>query len=129
MRTDLPPPALSEIITNALRYWESRRIRFNVLLIILAFGRFLFSGTHLPTVSFFKSSPYLFLFLIQANLAYCLCYLPDVFVQLSEFRSLWLRRRFWIYGLVLLYSCIVIFQQAGALILLSHNMQHLPKPF
>ena len=126
MRTDSPSLPLSEIITNALRYWEYKRIWFNIILILLALGCFLFSRSPaLGLGPFFKSFPLLFLFLFKANIAFCLCYLADVFIQLSEFRSLWLRRRFWLYALILINASIISFHQIWAIALINH-MRHEP---
>jgi len=94
--SSLPAPAsppLREIISDALRYWEPRRLVYNaVLAAIVAYSYF----AQLPNSRDFLSfagAVDLFVLAILANVCYCAAYVVDVFVQLSVFRAKWRRGR------------------------------------
>lgn len=105
--SDEPPPefekaGMREILTDALRYWEWRRLFYNLALAAAALVEFV---RHLPAShEALKFDEYLTLALLAvlANVAYCAAYLVDVFVQFSEFREQWRDYRgvFWLLGTV-----------------------------
>ena len=78
---------------DALRYWEPRRLAYNVVLagVVAAHvaagwpaSRLLFERDHVLM---------LFLLAVLANVAYCAAYAVDLFIQFSELRAAWPRRR------------------------------------
>jgi hypothetical protein len=82
-----------EALTQAIRYWEPRRIVYNALLLIEVVIVFV---TNLPASrSHFNVNLALLLFVLAVlvNVAYCACYVVDVVAQLSAFREAWLRFR------------------------------------
>ena len=83
---------LGPILTNAIAYWEPRRVLYNLVLV----------GVTLRNLEFFCGPPLLELFVLAvlANACYCAAYLIDVPVQLSEFRARWLPHRWllWLLG-------------------------------
>jgi hypothetical protein len=82
-----------EALSQAIRYWEPRRILYNALLLIEAVVVFV---VNLPASrSHFDVNLVLLLFVLAvlANVAYCACYVVDVVAQLSAFRLVWLRFR------------------------------------
>ena len=109
--------ALKEVLTDAIRYWEKRRIFYNLVLVVavigvLAFTSFL-SGApihYLPLI------PPLFLLTVLANICYCAAYLADIPVQLSDFREAWRRWRIllWVVG-TLFASVLAVFWTMGFL--------------
>src|SRR5439155_26594123 len=85
----LSPPAsgiasrLAGYVAKALRFWERRRIVYNVILALVVIGNFVFAwpGSRLAlSVNLFLG---LFILSVLANVAYCAAYLPDIFVQFS----------------------------------------------
>jgi hypothetical protein len=82
-----------DYLSNAIRYWEPRRIVYNVLLAAIVIVHFVlnlpFSKTELQVDIFLG----LFLLAVLANVAYCAAYVPDVFAQMSGLRDSWLRYR------------------------------------
>ncbi len=88
-----------ELAADALRYWEPRRVLYNLALIGVVFAHF-FAGWP-------DSRPFLhrdalfgfFILAVLANIAYCAAYPVDLFVQFSAVRQAWGRRR-WILLLV-----------------------------
>ncbi len=106
MNAELPPESrksgLREILTDALRFWEWRRLFYNLVLaaiVLLEFARLLPGSRH---VLQFNSLLMLFVMAVLANAAYCAAYLVELLVQHSEFRDAWRRYRFtvWILGTV-----------------------------
>jgi hypothetical protein len=82
-----------EALSEAIRYWEPRRILYNALLLIEVAVVF---WVNLPeSRSHFSLNIVLLLFVLAvlANVAYCAYYVVDVLAQLSAFRVNWLRLR------------------------------------
>lgn len=90
---------LREAASDAVRFWEPRRILYNLLLAVVVIAYFLRglpSSRSALSLDFFQS---LFLLAVLANVAYCAAYLPDVFVQFTDLRPAWLKYR-WILFLI-----------------------------
>jgi hypothetical protein len=82
-----------EALSQAIRYWEPRRILYNALLLIEVAVVF---AVNLPeSRNHFSVNLGLLLFVLAvlANVAYCACYVVDVLAQLSTFRAAWMRIR------------------------------------
>lgn len=84
---------MSKFISDAIGYWEPRRIAYNgILLAVLLATRFLSPGATTQTSSF-QMLQQLFLLAVLANVAYCAAYPLDLFFQYSDFRETWRRMR------------------------------------
>ncbi len=84
---------LREIISDSLKYWEPRRLVYNgcLGLIVLFYALpALISGVHFDLIGGILG---LFVLAAIANVLYCAAYIPDVFLQMSDFRVLWCRMR------------------------------------
>jgi hypothetical protein len=84
------PSALSqlrELVTDALRYWELRRLFYNALLALVVLGHFTASWPASRAALTSDSVLDLFLLAVVANVAYSVVYVPDVFIQFSGFRD------------------------------------------
>jgi hypothetical protein len=85
--------SVREALTQAIRYWEPRRLLYNALLLLVVAAVFVLglpisrSQLNLNLVLF------LFVMAVLANVAYCACYIVDVATQVSDFRTVWLRFR------------------------------------
>jgi hypothetical protein len=108
---------LREYATDAIRYWEPKRIPYNLSLAAIVI---LYFSLNLPrSEAFLTLNGLLFLFVLTvlANVAYCAAYVVDIFVQGSGFRQLWLSYR-WVlftvglaFAIVLArYFCLMIFE-------------------
>ena len=96
-----------ESLTGAIRYWEPRRMVYNV---VLAAVILIYFGINYPaTKSLVSIDSILFLFLlvVLANVAYCAAYLVDIFVSASSYRDQWQRRRWIIFVIGLLFAGII----------------------
>ena len=82
-----------QALSDALRYWEPRRILYNgALAFVVAIAYFRNFPASRAGLSF-STVEVLFLLAVLANVAYCAAYIVDVGVQLSNQRALWLRAR------------------------------------
>jgi len=88
-----------EWLSNAIRYWEPRRIGYNVILAAIVVIHFVKDLPFSKSVVDVNLTLLLFLLAVLANVAYCAAYIPDVFAQMSGLRETWLRYR-WIVLLV-----------------------------
>ena len=82
-----------EIATDAIRYWEPRRLIYNAVLAVVVIVNFCLqlpdSRKTLQPITFLV----IFVFAMIANLVYCAAYIVDVFAQFSDFRDFWRRFR------------------------------------
>jgi hypothetical protein len=94
-------------LTNALSYWEIRRIIYNAVLAAIVLGYFV---ANLPA-SLQLVTPdaifTLFILAVLANIAYCAAYLVDIVAQMSEFRDLWMRLRWILFLIGLAFASIL----------------------
>jgi hypothetical protein len=106
LRCDHEVP-VSEILTDALRYWELRRILYNIVLslIVIVLLRRNWPGS-LDRVTV-DLAEMLFVLAVLANLAYCAAYVVDVTVQSSAFRSTWRRHRWVLFAFGVLFAGIL----------------------
>jgi len=98
---------LRELITDAIRYWEPRRIAYNVVLASVVSGYFV---SHLPASKAALSMDgvlTLFLLAVLANGCYCAAYIADIFAQYSAFRTTWLEWRWVLFMLGLAIAAIM----------------------
>ncbi|GAC1647021.1 MAG: hypothetical protein NVS4B3_00410 [Gemmatimonadaceae bacterium] len=96
-------------LPNAIRYWELRRIGYNLALLSLVVAWVVLSWPHFRPAFTIASIAKLLVLAMLANLCYCSAYLIDVPMQHSAFRDVWLRRRWvlWLAGtaFAVLFAC------------------------
>jgi hypothetical protein len=94
-------------LTDAIRYWEPRRLVYNLVLIaITALGFVEHWPQSLRSLSFDLAQG-LFLLAVLANVAYCAAYVADIPAQLSGFRDNWLRLRWLLLVVGLIFAAII----------------------
>jgi hypothetical protein len=87
--------AARDALSDAIRYWEPRRILYNTVLLLVVAVTY---WANLPASRAglnADSLQVLFVLAVLANIAYCAAYVGDVVAQISAFRGMWLRVR-WI---------------------------------
>ena len=88
-----------ELASDALRYWEPRRVLYNIVLLLVVavefFVRWPTSKVGLNADTGFVC----FILAVLANVAYCAAYGVDLFVQFAGLRAAWGRTR-WVLLLV-----------------------------
>lgn len=106
-----PRNALSE----AIRYWEPRRILFNLVLAIVTGTVYMANFPHVRREFSVDTAQALVVFAVLANVAYCAAYPVDVLAQLSALRATWLRFR-WVLLLVgVVFASILANRVSGGL--------------
>ena len=86
-------PGFAELAADALRYWEPRRLLYNLALTAVVVAHFVAawpaSKAFLARDTFFG----VFLLAVLANVLDCVAYGVDLFVQFSGLRAAWPRWR------------------------------------
>jgi hypothetical protein len=97
------PPPFREIVADAVRYWEPRRIGYNALLAAIFLGWVLFTWPHFRGAFTLSALAAFTLLALLANLCYCAAYLIDIPLQYSPLRVFWRERRrvLWLLGAIL----------------------------
>ena len=78
---------LTEVITDALRYWEVRRLFYIAWLALIVIGHFIAAWPASRESLTFDHLLGLFVLAVAANIAYSAVYVADVFIQMSGFRE------------------------------------------
>jgi hypothetical protein len=108
-----------DALSNAIRYWEPRRIVYNAALLLVV------------AVTYWAKSPasqvgvnadtllVLFVLAVLANVAYCAAYVVDVVAQISAFREMWLRVRWMLLVVGVLFAGVLAHFFSGGLFIAS----------
>ena len=108
---------LREAVTDAIRYWERRRIAYNAVLTAVVL---IYFGLGYPASRAEISIEGLlgvFLLAVVANVAYCAAYIVDIFVQMSGYRQQWRRYRPVLFAIGALFAGIITHYWAMAFFL------------
>lgn len=94
------PIELRAIFDDALRFWELRRIPYNLVLAAVVALWIAFTWRHFHAAVIGPAIVVLFVMAALANVLYSVAYCLDVFIQFSSFRELWRRYRWavWLAG-------------------------------
>ena len=98
---------IREYFTEAIRFWEPRRIIYNLVLAGIVIGYFVAGYPGSKAVLSLDFALGLFLLAVAANVAYCAAYLPDIFVQASGFRDVWQRARWALFGIGTGFAAVI----------------------
>lgn len=98
---------LRDALTDAIRYWERRRIIYNLVLAAIVLGYFAASSLASANRLTLDLAQGIFLMAVLANVAYCAAYVPDLLAQLSGVRPTWLRFRWVVFAMGLAFAGII----------------------
>jgi hypothetical protein len=106
MDTPLPPgtPAnFPALLGDSLRYWELRRLLYNLILLAVVAMWVATTWPHFRPMIEVHSLLLLAILALLANACYCAAYLVDIPMQFSALNGLWKRRRWtlWLAGTLL----------------------------
>jgi hypothetical protein len=95
-----PREELRAVFTDAIRYWELRRIPYNLVLTAVVIAWIVLSWPHFRPAFTWPDFAALLVLAMFANLCYCAAYVADLPMQYSSFRQLWRRWRWalWLTG-------------------------------
>jgi len=98
---------LHEIIGNAIRYWEPRRLIYNLVLGLIVIGYFIAHWPASKTEINFSSVLALFVLAVLANVCYCAAYIVDLFAQWSDVRPSWFKWRWVLFAVGTSFAAII----------------------
>jgi hypothetical protein len=88
-----PPKTFGARFRDAARYWEPRRIHYNLVLAAVVAAWLVSTWPHFRPAFTLQSLLLLLVLAAMANVCYSAAYLADILLQCSPFRSFWQRRR------------------------------------
>jgi len=94
--------SLRGIMTDAIRYWEARRIPYNLLLTGIVVVWIAWTWPHFRPAATLNSLLAMLVLAVLANLCYCSAYVADLAMQYSHYRNSWVRWRWglWTFGML-----------------------------
>ena len=105
-------PTFREVLSNSIRYWEPRRILYNAVLLAMVVMAFVERWPESRLAVNFESLLALFILAVLENVAYCAAYVPDIALQYSSLRATWLKWRFLLLAIGVLFSAALAFVYA-----------------
>ncbi len=102
-----PVRPLREILGDAIRFWEPRRIPYNLVLTGVFLAWVGFSWPHFRQAFTLQHDLALLLLAALANVCYCAAYLADVPMQFSFSRADWRRWRWGIWAAGMLFAILI----------------------
>jgi uncharacterized membrane protein YhhN len=98
-----PPGALHAIVADAMRFWELRRLIYNLVLCAVVVAWVVATWPHFRPMFVPHSLLLLAVLALIANVCYCAAYLVDIPMRCSAIGGLWKRRRWtlWLAGMLL----------------------------
>lgn len=93
-------PSFRDLLSDAIRYWEPRRLGYNAFLTVIVVGWVVFTWPHFRAAFTWQSLLVLFVLAVLSNVCYCTAYVVDIPMQYSAYRDLWRRWRWglWVVG-------------------------------
>ena len=106
---------LKVVTTDAIKFWEKNRIIYNIILAVIVIGFIIYGSFNGSEINIIDTVVSLFILAVIANVLYTAAYIPDLFVQLSEFRETWLKYRWILFLIGLILASLYT-------IMISHSM-------
>src|ERR1700730_16855887 len=91
------PKTVGSIVHNAIRFWELRRVLYNLALTFVAIAWLASTWPHFHSAFTLHSLFALLALAALANACYCAAYLADIPMQLFFTRDVLQRRRWWLW--------------------------------
>jgi hypothetical protein len=98
---------LRESTTDAIRYWEPRRLAYNAVLAAIVVAYFGFCYPASKGALSIDKGLLLFVLAVLANVAYCTAYVVDIFAQASGYRERWLKYRWVLFSIGTLFAGVI----------------------
>ena len=94
-------------IDDAIKFWEPRRIPYNLVLTAVTIVWFTLDWPHFRPGFNLQMLLALLILAGLANICYCAAYLVDIPLQHSSFRAVWRRRRWWLWLAGMLFAALL----------------------
>jgi hypothetical protein len=114
--------ALRDYATDAVKFWEPRRLIYNLVLTAVVVIYFVISYPLSRASLSLDFCLGLFLLAVVANVAYCAAYIVDLFVQSSGFRGLWQQYRWLLFAIGTTFAAIIT--RFVAMGMFQHGVTH-----
>jgi|SRR5271156_157762 len=100
-----PTPQFRANLSDAIRFWELRRILYNLMLAAVTSAWLIVTWPHFRPALTLHSLLLLAFLALTANVCYCAAYLVDIPMQRTDFTANWKRRRWalWLAGMLLAF--------------------------
>jgi hypothetical protein len=97
-----PSTQFRGILDDAIRYWERRRLAYNLVLALVVIAWVASTRPHFRGALTLESLLALVILATLANVCYCAAYLVDIPMHYSSFCVVWRRRRWglWLTGML-----------------------------
>jgi hypothetical protein len=99
--------SVREYATEAIRYWEPRRVIYNLVFVAVVVAYFAAGYPASKQTLTTDSILVLFLLAVVANIACCAAYLVDILAQISGFHELWRSARWILFAVGLTFAAIL----------------------
>jgi len=97
---------LSTYITAAIKYWEPRRLVYNFVMALIVLYYAAPVALQERGFSWIPGILALFVLAVMANILYCAAYPVDIFIQMSDFKEIWMKFRWLLFLLGLALASI-----------------------
>jgi hypothetical protein len=99
----LPSDPFRGLLTDAIRFWEPRRLVYNFVLAAVVVVWLVATWPYFRVAFTLSSLLLLAALALLANACYCAAYCVDIPIQRSSFGTVWRRRRWvlWLLGMLL----------------------------
>ncbi len=98
---------MRDVLTDAIRYWEVRRIAYNVALALVVVAVFAFKWPQSRSAMSIDLAQTVFILAVLANVAYCAAYAVDIPAQASGFGASWKRYRWVLFAIGVAFAGII----------------------
>ena len=95
------------LLTDAIRYWEPRRLLFNAALASVVAIHFFLQLPHSQAALSLDLALNLFILAVLANVGFTSAYVPDLAMQISGYRDAWLKNRWLLLLLGIAFACAI----------------------
>jgi len=99
IESDTEKKSMSEIMANARRFWEPRRLAYNGALAVVALGWLVLTWPHFRPAFNSRAAGALVVLALLANVAYSVVYLAEFAAHFSSMQPVWLRWRWLVWWL------------------------------
>jgi hypothetical protein len=93
--------------TDAIKFWEPRRILYNLALVIVVLVCFWVEYPASKKSLQLDMGLLIFMLAVMANVVYCAAYPVDIFVQASGYQELWRKYRWMLFVLGTAFAGVI----------------------
>ncbi|RYG97570.1 MAG: hypothetical protein EON58_09440 [Alphaproteobacteria bacterium] len=95
------------MLTDAIRYWEPRRLLYNLALAAVVLVHYFLQLPHSQAAISADLGLSVFILAVLANVAFTAAYFPDLAMQFSSYRDQWLKNRWLLLVLGTLFASAI----------------------